>query len=111
MTRASQETAGKVIRSWKKAKAQLERWRREGTSVRVELKRPRVIDMVPIDFLRGEPVQSTGEGTRRFRGRLIHATGADITIRRPWGGILVIDRGEITALSDGKRRIEPAVGK
>jgi hypothetical protein len=110
MTRASQKAAGKVIRSWKKAKAQLERWRREGTSVRVELKRPRVIDDVPIDFLRGEPVQAAREGTRRFRGRLIHATRANITIRRPSGGVLVIDRGEITALSDGKRLIKPAAG-
>ncbi len=85
----------------------MERWRRDGSSVRVELKRPRVIDVVPIDFLRGEPVKRQGPGKRMFAGRLIYFTTADVTIRRPSGAILVIDNYEIAALADRKARFEP----
>jgi hypothetical protein len=98
----------RILRSWTKAHAQLKRWRCDVTNLQVELKRPRVIDVVPIDFLRGEPAEQTGEPTTKFRGRLIFYTAADITVRRPSGAILVIDLYEIAALSDGKVRIEPA---
>ena len=98
----------RVIRTWSKARAQLKRWRCDAANLHVELKRPRVIDVVPIDFLRGEPVEQVGEPTTKFRGRLIFHTGDDITIRRPSGAILVIDLYEIAALSDGKTRVEPA---
>lgn len=98
----------RILRSWTKAQAQLMRWRRDVANLQVELKRPRVIDVVPIDFLRGEPADEAGEPTTKFRGRLIFFTAADVTIRRPSGAILVIDLYEIAALSDGKTRIEPA---
>lgn len=98
----------RILRSWAKAQAQLKRWRCDTANLQMELKRPRVIDVVPIDFLRGEPAEQTGEPTTKFRGRLIFYTAVDITIRRPSGAILVIDLYEVAALSDGKTRIEPA---
>jgi hypothetical protein len=91
----------------------LERWRRNLTNLSVELKRPRVIDVVPIDFLRGEPAvpggpaEREGRPTRKFRGRLIFFTHSDITIRRPSGAILVIDTYEVVAIADGNTRFEP----
>lgn len=87
----------------------LERWRRSRANVTVELTRPRVIDVVPIDFLRGEPSQpaTAQEPTRKFRARLIYFTADDVTFRRPSGAILVVDNYEITSLSDGKHRFEP----
>lgn len=109
MKRARRKAPQRVIRTWRQAKNLLEGWRRECANLRVELRRPRAIDAVPIDFLGGEPVAPAGEGTRRFHGRLIYFTGADLTIRRPSGAILVIDHYEIAALSDGKRRIEPTL--
>ncbi len=75
--------------------------------MQVELKRPRAIDVVPIDFLRGEPAEQPGQAQQKFRGQLIYFTAADVTIRRPSGAILVIDNYEITALSAGNSRIEP----
>jgi len=75
--------------------------------VRVELKRPRVIDDVAIDFLRGEPVERQGPAQQAFAGRLIYFTSADVTIRRPSGAILVIDNYEIASLADRKARFEP----
>jgi hypothetical protein len=98
----------RIIRSWRKAQTLLKRWRSAAANLHVELKHPRVIDVVPIDFLRGEPAEQAGEPTTRFRGRLIFFTADDITIRRPSGAILVIDLYEIAALSDGKTCIEPA---
>jgi hypothetical protein len=97
----------RIITSWKKAQAQLKRWRSVTANLSVELKRPRVIDVVPIDFLRGEPVEQAGEPTSKFRGRLIFYTTADITIRRPSGAVLVIDLYEIAALYDTRTRIQP----
>ncbi len=85
----------------------LERWRRNCSRIQVELKRPRAIDVVPIDFLRGEPAEHAGPARRKFEGRLIYYTSADVTIRRPSGAILVADHYEIAALSDGKTRLEP----
>ena len=61
----------------------------------------------PIDFLRAEPVKDEGPAKRKFRGRLIYYTSADVTIRRPSGAILVIDNYELAALSDNKSRLEP----
>ena len=97
----------RIIRTWSKAQAQLKRWRSEAANLHVELKRPRVIDVVPIDFLRGEPAEQAGEPTTKFRGRLIFYTKDDITIRRPSGAILVIDLYEIASLSDSKACVEP----
>ena len=98
----------KTILSWKQARPLFEKWRISSASVKVELRRPRVIDAVPIDFLRGEPAEGTAsQGTRTFRGRLIFYTKADVTIRRPSGAILFIDNYEIAALSDSRSRFEP----
>jgi hypothetical protein len=97
----------KTVRSWKQAKALLEQWRRDLASVNVELKRPRVIDVVPIDFVSGEPVEREGTLTDRFRGQVVYFTNADVTVRRSSGAILVIDNYEIAAMSDGKKRFEP----
>ena len=66
-----------------------------------------MIDAVPIDFVSGEPVEREGKPTTTFRGQLIYLTNADLTIRRPSGAILVIDRYEVIAVSDGKTRLEP----
>ena len=73
----------------------------------MELKRPRAIDIVPIDFLRGEPVERQGTPKQKFRGHLIYFTSADVTLRRPSGAVLVIDSYEIAALSDATSRLEP----
>ncbi len=107
MKRAKTRLPRRIIRSWKQGRALLERWRRDCANVSVELKRPRSIDVVPIDFLRGEPAGREGPARLKFCGRLIYHTGADVTIRRPSGAILVIDIYEIAALSDGKTRLEP----
>jgi len=107
MKRAKRKLSRRIIRSWKQGRALLEHWRRDCANVSVELKRPRAIDVVPIDFLRGEPTGREGPARLKFRGQLIYHTGADVTIRRPSGAILVIDIYEIAALSDGKTRLEP----
>ncbi len=107
MKHTHRKTIARTIRSWTQGRALLERWRRTGSNVRVELKRPRVIDVVPIDFLRGEPVERQGPAKRTFAGRLIYYTTVDVTIRRPSGAILVIDNYEIAALADRKARFEP----
>ena len=107
MKRAKTRLSPRIIGSWRQGRALLERWRRDTANVSVELKRPRAIDVVPIDFLRGEPARREARTRLKFRGRLIYHTGADVTIRRPSGAILVIDIYEIAALSDGKMRLEP----
>src|SRR5713101_609271 len=107
MRRAKQKQRRKTVRSWNKAKELVEHWRRNLATLQVELKRPRVIDVVPIDFVGGEPVEREGKPTMRFRGQLIYFTKDDVTIRRPSGAILVIDTYEVVAISDGKIRFEP----
>ena len=106
--KSSKRARAKTIRAWKQARPLFEKWRRACASVRVELTRPRVIDLAPIDLLRGEPAEGTArQGTRVFRGQLIYHTAADVTIRRPSGAILIIDNYEIAALSDSRSRFEP----
>ena len=107
MKRAKQKAQGKTIRGWREAGALLERWRKDLKTLTVELKQPRVIELVPIDFVSGEPVEREGKPTKRLRGQLIYITNADLTIRRPSGAILVIDRYEVSSISDGKTRFEP----
>lgn len=107
MTSAQRKGRRKTIHSWKGAKPLLEHWREELKTLTVELKQPRVIDAVPIDFVSGEAVEREGKPTATFRGRLIYFTNADLTIRRPSGAILVIDRYEVITISDGKMRLEP----
>ncbi len=106
MKRTKQRAAKTVVRGWKKARAVLERWRRNAATIQVELKQPRVIDVVPIDFLRGEPAEREGQSRSKFRGQLIFFTAADITIRRASGAILVIDNYEFVTLSDARTRLE-----
>jgi len=107
MTRAPRKQGKKAIHSWRDARPLLEQWREDLRTLTVELKQPRVIDMVPIDFVSGEPVEREGKPTTTFRGQLIYFTNADLTIRRPSGAILVIDRYEIITISDGMKRLEP----
>ena len=107
MKHAKQKSGRKMVHGWKQAKPLFERWRRILANVQVELKRPRVIDVVPIDFVGGEPVQREGKATHKFGGQLIYFTSDDLTIRRPSGAILVIDNYEIVTVSDGKKRFEP----
>ena len=71
-------------------------------TVQVELKRPRVIDFVPIDFVGSEPVERQGKPSQKFQERSIYFTNEDGTIRHPSSAILVIDNYEIVAISDGK---------
>ncbi len=107
MTRAQRKQRKKTIHSWKSAKPFLEHWRKDLKTLTVELKQPRVIDTVPIDFVSGEPVEREGKPRTTFRGQLIYLTNADLTLRRPSGAILVVDRYEVIAVSDGKTRFEP----
>jgi hypothetical protein len=107
MTSMLRKRGRKAIYSWKGARPLLEQWREDLRTLTVELKRPRVIDTVPIDFVSGEPVEREGKPTTTFRGQLVYFTNADLTIRRPSGAILVIDRYEIITISDGKKRLEP----
>lgn len=100
--------AKRIVHTWKQAQVLLERWRKNLTDVQVELKQPRVIDVMPIDFMSGEPVERKGTPTKRLRGQLIYFTNADVMIRRrPSGAILVADNYEIVVISDGKTRLEP----
>jgi hypothetical protein len=98
-------TGEKTIRIWKQAKVLLEQWRRDLTNVSLELKRPRVIGVVPIEFVSGEPVEREGTPTNRFRGQAVYFTNADVTVRLPSGAVLVIDNYEIIAMSDGKKQL------
>jgi hypothetical protein len=107
MMRAQRKQSRKTIHTWKSAKPLLERWRKDLKTLTVELKQPRVIDTVPIDFVSGEPVEREGKPTMTVQGRLIYFTNADLTIRRPSGAMLVIDRYEVIAIFDGKTRLEP----
>lgn len=107
MTLAQRKPQGKTIQSWKSAKPFLERWRKDLKTLTVELRQPRVIDAVPIDFVSGEPVEREGRPTTTFQGQLIYFTNADLTLRRRSGAILVIDRYEVITVSDGKTRLEP----
>ena len=83
------------------------RWRKDLKMLTVELKQPRVIDVVPIDFVSGEPVERKGTPTQKFQGQLIYFTSDDVTIRRPSGALLVVDNYGLVAISDGKTRFEP----
>jgi hypothetical protein len=106
MTRAKRKQRRKRIQSWKGAKPLLERWRKSLTTVALQLKQPRVIDVASFDFVGGEPVGRKGKPTQIFRGQLIYFID-DVTIRCPSGAVLVVDNCEIVAISDGKTRLEP----
>ena len=63
MTSAQRMQGKKTIHGWKGARPLLEQWREDLRTLTVELKQPRVIDMVPIDFVSGEPVEREGKPT------------------------------------------------
>jgi len=83
------------------AGAPLERWRKDLKTLTVELKQPRVIDLVPIDFVSGEPVEREGKPAKRLRGQLI-TLRRRLTIRLRLGD-LVIDRYEVVASRMARR--------
>lgn len=100
-------TLMRTINGWKKAKRKLEAWRKKLTPVRVALKRPRAVDAQAVDLASGEPVEPAGALKSKFQARLIFFTGADVTLRRPSGAVLIIDTYELEWLSDGKTRVAP----
>jgi len=61
----------RVIQSRERAQALFEGWRKKLTNLQIELKRPRIIDVVPADFLRDEVPERQGQPTQKFRGQLI----------------------------------------
>ena len=65
--RGSGRRAKRTICSWKQAKPLLERWRRELANIKVELKRARVIDVVPIDFVSVENLSNEKEPHKSIR--------------------------------------------
>ena len=97
----------RTVHGWKKARPVLEAWRKKLASLQVALQQPRAIDIVPVDFISGEPVARQGPPKKKFRAQLIYLTGDDATMRRPSGALLVIDTYELESLSDGKTRILP----
>ena len=97
----------RTVQGWRKAAAVLERWRRNLVTVAVRLKRPRVIDIAPVDYVSGEPLSPEGIPKQRFKGKLVFFTPDDVTLRRPSGALLVIDTYELESLSDGKTRVVP----
>ena len=107
MKRAKRGAHRKTVRGWREATGLLNRWRKELKALTVQIKQPRAIDLVPIDFVSGEPVKREGKPTKKIRGQLIYFTNADLTIRRSSGAILVIDRYEVVVISDGKTRFVP----
>jgi hypothetical protein len=47
MMRAKRKAQGRTVRGWREARTHLERWRKDLKTLTVELKQPRVIDLVP----------------------------------------------------------------
>lgn len=97
----------RTISGWRKAKTQLERWRKSLARLRVTLKRARPVDATAVDLASGEPFAPSGRPQTRFSAQLVYFTSADFTFRRPSGAVLVIDTYELESLSDGKTRVLP----
>jgi len=95
----------RTLTGWRKARRQLEAWRKKLTSLHVSLKRPRAVDATAVDLASGEALEPAGAPRAKFRAKLIFFTDADLTLRRPSGAILVIDTYELDFLSDGKTRV------
>jgi hypothetical protein len=98
----------KTVDGWKEAQPLLEQWRRDLVEVDFELKQSRVIDPVSTDSASGEPIEGVVSTANRFRGQVVYFTDADVTVRRPSGAMLVLDKYEIAAVSDRKVRLELA---
>ena len=92
----------RVIRAWKEAQRLLEGWRKQ--------QRRRVIDVVPVGFLRNEVPERQGEPRQKFCGQLIFFTKDDVTVRYTSAVILVIDNFELAAqyLFSGFSRCGPS---
>lgn len=97
----------RTIRGWRQARSQLERWRKNLSTITVALKSPRVIDVVPVDFITGESIERLGQEKKKFTGKLIYFTADDAIVRRPSGALLVIDTYEIELLAAGGTRVIP----
>jgi len=97
----------RTINGWRKAKAQLERWRKSLARLRVTLNRARPVDATAVDLASGEPISPGGQPQTRFSAQLIYFTSADLTLRRPSGAVLAIDTYELDSLTDGKTRVLP----
>jgi len=97
----------RTIQGWRKARPQLERWRKSLARLRVALARARPVDASAVDLASGEQIAPGAAPQSRFRAQLIYFTSADATLRRPSGALLVIDTYELESLSDGKTRVLP----
>jgi hypothetical protein len=97
----------RTVHGWRKARGQLERWRKDLTTVSVVLKTPRVIDINPVNFITGEPVEQLGKAQKKFSGKLIHFTADDAILRRPSGALLVVDTYEMESLTAAGARVIP----
>jgi hypothetical protein len=97
--------AEKSVSSWTQARPLLEQWRRGLVEVDIELKQPRIIEPLPTDSASGEPIEN-GSAVGRFRGEVVYFTDADAMVRLRSGAMLVLDKDEIAAMSDGKNRFE-----
>jgi len=97
----------RTINGWRKARPQLERWRKSLARLRVTLKRARPVDATAIDLASGDPIAPGGRLQTRFTAQLIYFTPADATLRRPSGAVLAADTYELDSLTDGKTRVLP----
>lgn len=97
----------RTVNGWKKARPSLEAWRKKLADVQVSLKSPRAVDITPIDFAAGEPVDAKRGPQKKFKAKVIFFTKDDATLRRPSGAVLVLDTYELEWLSDGKTRVVP----
>ena len=97
----------RTVKDWTKARRVLEGWRKKLTDLQVVLKSPRTVDITPIDFAVGEPVEKKSVPRKKFKAKLIFFTRDDATLRRPSGAVLVIDTYELESLADRKTRVVP----
>jgi len=93
-----------TVDQWKLGRLLLDRWRRDLTDIDIELKRPKVVDLLP-DSASGEPINGDG-ATQQLSGQIIYFTDEAITVRRACGAIVVLENHEIRELSDGQDHIK-----
>lgn len=97
----------RTVKGWKPARRVLDGWRKQLSDLQVALKRPRAVEITPVDFATGEPVAEKETPKKKFKAKLIFFTPDDVTLRRPSGAVLVVDSYELASLSDGKTRVVP----
>ena len=104
-THTATRRARKLVDRWKQARPLMEQWRRDLTEVDIELKQPKLIDPLLANTASGEQID--GEGmAKQFRAEVIYVTDADVTVRRSVGAILVLEKDEIVAMTDGQNHLE-----